>query len=88
MGNLPNPLDQLLATEREEALKAALASLPVEQQEAITTRFKIVGGNLGVAALAKKERVSRQAIDQRAGRGLATLKAQLREYQFHPTEDV
>lgn len=69
-----SPGEQFLSQERLEAVRRALDRLPESQREVIRLR---VEEGLDHEAIAKRLRISRQAVEVRLCRGRATLKSQL-----------
>jgi len=68
------PSEQLLSSERVEAVQRALERLPASQREVIRLR---IDEGLDHEAIASRLGISRQAVEVRLCRGRATLKEQL-----------
>ncbi|MBA3710564.1 MAG: sigma-70 family RNA polymerase sigma factor [Planctomycetes bacterium] len=68
------PVERLVTNERLDAVRRALAQLPVSQREVIRLR---VEEGLDHVAIAERLGISRQAVEVRLCRGRATLKSQL-----------
>lgn len=71
-----NPGEQFLSRERLSAVRRALDALPASQRDVLALR---IDEGLDHEAIAKRLRISRQAVEVRLCRGRAALKSQLED---------